>query len=360
MIGWWSHFHDLRVASTRLRGELVMRALRARGVAVQWFDPKRQNVLEALVVSKRHDAATLDVALSMQARGTRLIVDLCDNRFHYPSDNVELRQQAEHLKALLMRADGVVVSTHALKAVVQQECPQLRNLSVIGDPADDLSVVPVTLAQRLRAAIGLRRSSSQLRQLQVQEQVRLIWFGNHGGAYAEAGINDLLRIRDSLERCHRHSPLSLTIISNHRGKYLQNIAPFAIPTRYEEWHALTFDRILQLHDVAVIPITDNAFTRCKTDNRVATALLNGVAVIADEIPSYRPYAGAVMLNSWEELPQYLADGARRRAEVTAGQQLARALTDPERIAQQWEQALHAASVQLSHDAAPNRSIMRPL
>lgn len=336
MIGWWSHFDDLRVASVRLRGELVIRALRAQGLQAAWFDPQRADAFDVLVIGKRHDRATLETAARLQARGGRVLVDLCDNRFEYPANDLELQRQAQQLKELLARADHVVVSTHELSRVLQQECPQLQRVSVIGDLADDLSVVPVPAIQRLRSAVRLRRSLSNIRRLRAQGHVMLVWFGSHGGAYAESGMNDLLRVRDLLERCHRQTPLALTVISNHRKKYLQHIEPFAVPTRYEEWHAATFDRLLQAHDISLIPISDNAFTRCKTDNRIVTSLLKGLAVVADEIPSYRPYAGAIAFNRWEEqLPLYLSNPARRQADVAAGQVIAKQLTDAVEISRQW-------------------------
>lgn len=349
MIGWWSHFDDLRVASVRIRGELVMRALRASAVKAAWFDPRHPESFDTLVISKRHDAATLEIAQQFKRRGGRLIVDLCDNRFEYPATSAELEHQAQQLKQLISGADHVVTSTVELARVVRRECPQLTDLTIIGDVADDLGVIPVSPMQRMHAALRLRHSSVEIKQLRSRGYTMLIWFGHHGGAYAEAGMTDLLRIRTLLERCHRETPLALTVISNNREKYRQHIAPFALPTRYEEWHAASFDRLLQAHDISLIPVSDNAFTRCKTDNRVVTSLLNGLAVVADEIPSYRPYAAAIALNDWErQLCGYLENPMQRKAAVIVGQEIARKMTDATQIAQQWRQVFEWVNAKYSH------------
>ena len=75
---------------------------------------------------------------------------------------------------------------------------------------------------------------------------------------------------------------------------------------------------------------------CKTVNRLALALLLGVPVVADAIPSYeelRPYA---LLGEWAAgLWDYIEDRARRRREVRAGQRYLRSKYTPARVVSQW-------------------------
>ena len=341
-IGWWAASHDLRIASTRIRGELVMRALQANGTTAQWFDPQRRGAFDTLVIGKCHDAETLQLANDFQQQGGKVAVDLCDNRFEFPRDATELAQQAARLRQLLSMADHVVASTPTLAEVIRGHVTTVQQLSVIGDLADDLSVVPTRLRQSITARFSAWRILQRLQKLRRSGHTLLVWFGSHGGPYADAGMTDLLRIQTTLEQAHRESSLSLTVISNNEEKFRQHIQPFLIPTLYAAWNSANFDTLLQAHDISLIPINSNPFTICKTDNRVVTSLMNGLAVIADEIPSYTPYRSAIGLDGWNTcLQRYLGDAARRTADVTAGKVLASDMTDKNRIVRQW-QAVFAA------------------
>ncbi len=64
------------------------------------------------------------------------------------------------------------------------------------------------------------------------------------------------------------------------------------------WAYTTFSEALFLHEIAVIPITKNPFTLSKTANRVTTALVHNLQVIADEIPSYRNFGNYIYFNNW--------------------------------------------------------------
>jgi hypothetical protein len=341
-IGWWTHSRDLRIASTRIRAELVMRGLRAAGTSASWFEPDHAARFNTLVIGKRHDLQTIQLANAFQQQGGKVIVDLCDNRFEFPPDATELAQQAAQLRQLLNLANHVVASTPTLASIIRSQLPSLPHLSVIGDLADELSVAPTRLRQLIAAKFSGARTLAKLKQLRSSGHTLLVWFGSHGGPYAEAGMSDLLRIRAVLEQAHRAAPLALTVISNSEEKYLQHVKPFAIPTVYTAWNSANFDVLLQAHDISLIPINPNPFTVCKTDNRVVTSLLHGLAVVADEIPSYAPYRASIGLSDWHaDLQRYLTDAAGRAQDVATGKALAQELTDKDAIVAQW-QAVFAA------------------
>lgn len=323
-----------------------MRALRAAGTSAQWFDPQRSADFDILVIGKRHDAATIELAKVFQQRGGKVVVDLCDNRFQYPPAATELAQQAVQLSQLLAVADHVVASTATLAAVIREHAASLGALSVIGDLADDLSAVPTQFLQSITAKWQAQASLQRLRQLRKSGHSLLVWFGSHGGPYADAGMTDLLQLQPLLEQAHRQSPLALTVISNSEEKFRQHIKSFAIPTQYAAWHSATFDALLQAHDISVIPINRNPFTICKTDNRVVTSLLHSLAVVADEIPSYTPYRSAIGLGDWQpHLMRYLSDPGSRATDVAAGRALALNTTHEQRIVEQWQAVFAAAQSQ---------------
>ena len=114
------------------------------------------------------------------------------------------------------------------------------------------------------------------------------------------------------------SPVSLTVLSNSPDRFREVSAGWRVPVRYLPWRPTTFDAGLALHDVAVLPVSRNPFTECKSSNRVLTALWAGLAVVADGIPSYRDFADCVVLDDWELGLGRYASAEARRADVALG------------------------------------------
>jgi hypothetical protein len=340
MIGWWSSSTSLKVASTRLRGLLIMRALQGQGLAVEWFDRDRSARYEAVVLGKRYDDRTFDEAMRLQQRGCRIVADLCDNHFFNPSGLEDWAIRASQLRRLLDHADRVVASTPELADVIAKECPGAPRAAVIGDPPDDLRAVPRSIGGRARATARLAALRARLLAFRVQGRTGLVWFGNHGVPYADGGMLDLVKLRPRIEALARTRRVFLTVISNHRRKFEEHVAPWRVPTAYLEWDAASFPKALAAHDVALIPVNRNGFTWCKTDNRVVTALCHGLAVVADAIPSYEAYRGTIGLDDWDAgLERYIEDEALRSADVERGLRVALDRTDIGRIAAQWREVL---------------------
>lgn len=336
MIGWWSHVQDVRVASTRIRGELVMRGLRARGVAAEWFSPGDSQRYKTLVLGKRYDEETLDLTEKLQTMGVRVVLDLCDNRFVSRQQDSDLASSQARLKRAVRMADHVVASSPTLAEAIRNNCPDVRAVSVIGDLADDLSVIPIGLRDKLWAAWRASRSLRRLQELKNAGHLGLVWFGSHGGPYSDAGMPDLLKIRDDLERLHPKSRIFLSVVSNSLEKFSKITDGWAIPTLYFEWNPANFQKLLCAHEIALIPITESPFALCKTDNRVVTALNAGLAVAADVIPAYEPYRRALGLADWPSMLSRLAESeAERTRTVSAGLEIAAKLTSPEMLIGQW-------------------------
>lgn len=336
MIGWWLTGRNLRMASSRIRGELVLRRLRQAGLPVQWFDENRPAGYDTLVVGKRYDPASLATVTRLKQQGARIIVDLCDNHFCFPQDSSDLAEGAERLRQLLCMADHVVASTATLAGVIRQEYSGPASVSVIGDLADDLSIIPA--AWHERAAGQLRRSIAEARLNSIGRGGRLgiAWFGDKGRPYAESGMSNLLPIRETLEQINREQPIYLSIISNSKQRFSELIRPWRMPTLYFKWHPWSFETALRSHAIAVIPVSRNAFTECKTDNRVVTAFGAGLAVVTDPIPSYEPYREVIGFGNWDaNLRRYLGDAALRMQHAEEGRRIAARLNDPETITRAW-------------------------
>ena len=336
-IRWWPHTDDPQVASYRLRCLQIVDALKRQGLDAG-IHHERDVPPAVLVLSKRYDARSLDAAQALRTRaGTRLVLDLCDNHFHVDNSDPVLLQRASRLREAVCTVDQVVASSVALAEVVVAEGAPPDRITVIPD-ATEPPFEPRGLARwaQPRAEWRLARLHRALQRSGLPPARRLLWFGNHGSAGAEGGMADLLRIRDVLHEAHRQAPLSLTVISNHAGRFAELCAGWTLPAFYLPWHAHSFSRAARLHGAAVIPVGLNPFTRCKTNNRVATALLHGLNVIADAIPSYAEFAACAVLDDWPRgLGPYLDDAAQRAADIEAGRRLLAQRYSLDAVAASW-------------------------
>lgn len=336
-IGWKPVSTDERIASARIRCLQPLRTLRARGVAVELFDPQCADAYRVVVYSKRYDERSRREAETLRARGVKVVLDLCDNHFYVPNGSPTLARAAAELRAMVRAVDEVVASTDALAEVVRQEVPAGAPVTVIGDAVEaGLQGPPGHPLRRLRDRLRLARLRRALAASGLPRERRLVWFGVAGGPRGDYGMRDLLARRADVEAVARTHALSLTVVSNSREMFRRHIHPWNMPTFYLDWSAYTFDAALREHAVAVIPVTQTPFTRCKTNNRVATALSTGLAVVADSIPSYRPFAAAARLDDWEGgLRDYLSDPTRRAADVEAGRALLARDWSDDAIADRW-------------------------
>ena len=337
-IGWKPSSFDRKVASSRLRCLGPLSELQSRGYPVELFDPRHVDRYVAVVYSKIYDDSSYREAVDLRLRGIQIIFDLCDNHFYNPRNLHYWKEAGERLRRMMTLADGLVASTEALAEVMKRELPTERPIAVIGDPVEtEMETCP---APAWRRWLALRQSASVLSKVRVGEvhgRTPLVWFGNHGSPYAEGGMLDLQRIRRLLERLNRLYPISLTVISNSRWKYQLSISPWAMPTYYLAWHPATFLTALRAHVIAVIPISHNPFTLCKSNNRLALALSQGLAVVADRIPSYHAFLRACYLDDWEAgLQSYLSDPHLRGSHVALGNPLVNDEWTMPRIADKWQ------------------------
>jgi len=340
LIAWRPRVVDPAVASVRIRCLAPLRELARRGVAVELFDARRAARYAVVVYSKAYDERCRSEAAALKAAGTRIVFDLCDDHFHFPPGRPKLARRAEELRLALRAADAVVVSTDALAEVVRAETG-VAPAAVIDDAVEtELERPDRGPFARLGAWAAASAARRWLARRRAEGRTLLAWFGAWGGPYAASGVADLARIAEPLHAVARRHPIALTVISNRRAAWREAARGWELPTRYVEWDAGSAFALLRAHAIAVVPVTPSPFSRCKSANRVAQALALGLAVVADPIPAYAPFAGAIVLGGWEEgLERYLADPARRAADVESGRAIVRARCSIERIATQWQELL---------------------
>ena len=339
LVGWRPRTLDPSVASVRIRCLSPLATLRARGYPVELFRPDRAARYGAVVFSKAYDHRSCEAAKRLRDAGVRVALDLCDNHFYNPGGDPALTAAGVQLRRMIRQVDELIASTDALADVLRAEAPAETPVRVVGDGVEEGAGTPGGWLGRARLAWSVRALRAFHRRAGVAPERRLVWYGIQGGAQSQHGMRDLARIRPFCERLAEDGPVSLTVISNSRRTYEEHIRPWDLPTHYAAWGAHTFDALLAEHAVAVIPITSNPFTVCKSNNRVTTALRAGLAVVADSIPSYREFADAVVLDDWDGgLRRYLGDPSARARDVDRGREIIAERWSQARVAAQWESA----------------------
>jgi hypothetical protein len=332
------------VASARIRCMNPLGELQRRGFPVELFRPDHASSYQVVVYSKLYDEASYKEAQQLRAQGVRVVVDLCDNHFYNPGGVPELTRAGLELRRMLRLADHLIASTPELAAVMATEVDGNPPVTVIGDAVEE-TIQGVERPSLLRWVHRgrLRRLLTRLqRERAAGVEASLVWFGIHGGPHHEHGMADLQRIRPILEAIHRQHRLQLTVISNSRSKFASLIAPWSLPTHYLEWSPTTFLDALRAHDIALIPVTQNPFTTCKSNNRLATALSMGLAVVADAIPSYREFGETCRLDDWHQgLLEYVTDPDLRLRHAAGGRQYVLRKYSLSRIADDWERLFSA-------------------
>ena len=186
---------------------------------------------------------------------------------------------------------------------------------------------PVTgVATRLATSVAARRR-------------QILWFGAAGSYDLPFGMRDLGRaLRDHPDVLPCNS--RLVVCSNARDVFEREVAATGVVASYRTWRRRTFSFVARRADVALLPISVNPYTVGKTSNRIATALLHGLPVVTDRLPSYAPFDPYVIYGTYREgLEAYLADRELARMHVAGGSVVARELYAPERITWQWRRAI---------------------
>jgi hypothetical protein len=338
VIGWKPKSSDPRVASTRIRCLNPLRELNARGYPVELFNAQRSDGYRAVVYSKLYGEAEVQEATRLKNSGARIIFDLCDNHFHSPGNGAFEEHARTQIRRMMSIADHLVASTAALAEVMRTESGTSRDVEVIGDAVEaTIDAAQQGAASHVLSRFDLGRLRHWLQAGKARNRTHLVWYGVHGGPNAPHGMLDLLGIRAVLESANRTHGVSLTVISNSRWKYLKTIRALDLPTFYMPWRPESFIEALRLHNLAVLPVSDNPFTRCKSNNRLALALSSGLPVVADSIPSYLEFANMCSLDDWQNgLTRYIESRDLREQHVREGQAMIVRRWSLTKIATDWQ------------------------
>lgn len=354
-------------AGVRLRCLMPSRELRRSGLASRVLDPAAPSpalpsggvlVVQAkwLLDAGSPGALRARTAQLAQARerGARLVLDSFDNYFLNESGDPTRAELLVAYREALPLFGLFTVSSPGLKPLLEAELPpDLRTAApvrVVGDPVEtpaaarDFESLPHRLhpgrwSGHWRAWRELREHRAQRRQAR-----QLMWFGNHGSAYATGGMAELERLLPLLEAASRRQPLRLTVVSNSEQRYRELLGRVAFPHRYRPWDRLHFLSLLGEQDLVLLPARMTAFTMAKSNNRMLLALAQGVPVMADPLPDYQPWRAFCALDEWDRLAEHLVDLAPLAARARAAMPAIERDYSTRAIAAQWREALQAPAV----------------
>lgn len=350
VIGWKPVVNNFSIPSARIRCLNIIRNFQSDTVALEVFNECHfADRYDAVIFSKNYSEESLQEAQALKQKGKKVVFDIFDNRFFDPDGSAERKDAERRLKEMFRLADYITTSTDFLKATLSPYVPG-REITVIEEALED-TLHTSQESQANLAAAYLRLAFYKVRLALSGARTRLIWFGTSGDSsiIKSGGMSDILKLKPLLSSAEFRGKVTLTVCSNGEKSYRELFSDWPIPTLFVKWHPATFYRVLKCSHVALIPVTPNPLTICKSNNRVVTALYNGLAVIADEIPSYAEFGDCIALNDWEGgLRRFVGNEAARRECVEKGRAIIARKYTPRIIADKWRDYLTAV---LRGDAA---------
>lgn len=406
-VGWKIASTSFEIASLRYRALYPALALSEQEIESRIFHfaaEEQLQDLDVLVIVKSFKSEDLLLAQRAAEKGVRVVFDLCDNIFINAYGGKAKNQILDTFLAIAEYVDAVIVTTQPLADAVQVVLPhvdvyvipdaiegqamlvsarQLLENTTRQDSALQRKVLLKAIKYDLLCLVykgprvykkiakswlgGIRKISRGwiktgfrlLKKIRVhffpQEKYTpsshkhlIVWFGNHGAPHANFGMLDLLIIKDALETAAKEFDVELVVVSNHYEKYLENIAPLSIPSRYLPWSPEQVNRCLDSASLVVVPNSLDAFSLCKSANRTLLALQHGIPVVATATPGLEPLAQYVHLGDpTDGIRKYLNDTDAGKKQAQAGAKYAKELFGLTSIGKQWAESFETVAAKPS-------------
>lgn len=357
-LGWYLLVSDVESASVRYRCYHFARLLDrefdnlffTQSQAVK--DSIRE--LDAIVIVKRLDRSTIELAALARHWGKPLFVDLCDDLANprYPTREDPYLAMTS-LLAMASALQGIIVPSAAMaeriEGYLRDNGSSAPPCHVIPDIAETRQLYRATerfVSKGVGRSIPLMPSGPwPTTSNSVKGTARkLVWFGNYGSQHSNFGIFTLKSRLRPLREFHQQHPIQLVIISNNVHIYEALVAGCGFPTRYVPWSPTAVYDELASADAALLTMGSDEFCSVKSSNRIIQALAADVPVITDKSSALAEFEDVVFTGNFR---QNLEDclGPMRDNVVPARQAQAAALLlryAPERLADIWSGLLKRA------------------
>lgn len=260
---------------------------------------------DVVITSKMHHGQVFAALLAYRdVYGYKLVVDTDDAADVTPKYNQSFADYhpgagvSRIVKAELRHADLVTTSTQIL-------ADRVRELN------GNVVVVPNVVDPRLHAKVVGRTKESR-----HASDIRIYW-GGGGGHY-----DDLLVVKKALLRIFAKYPKVKLVFSNFIPDWAADLPPFRVfMIRFAHFNA--YPKVLKwlCADVALAPLVDNEFNRCKSHVKYLDYAMAGIPGVYQDLAPYETVEDgvtglkAVSENDWYEAIATLIEGADLRRSI---------------------------------------------
>lgn len=332
-IAWHAKSFDPRMASVRLRLLEPMAYLKAQGLPIEAYDKARgPEGYSAILFSKSFSLEAVAIAERARDAGRAVLFDICDNLFAGKARH-DREERIARARRMMCLATQIVFSTATLAEQMLAQMPEAAGKARVIPDALEIAPLHPTSTTGLKEVATLQRFLAR-----HEGALHCVWFGKSQGQLA--GFAHIDAAAAELRRFAALRPVTLTIISNARWRYWLAAPRWGVRSHYMQWRLDSFGAALAAHDVAIIPIERNGYTLGKTINRPATAVVAGLGVIADAIPSYEELRPYIVLDDWRDgLNRYAFEREAEDALLAEARAHLEARYSREAVGRQWEMAI---------------------
>ena len=204
------------------------------------------------------------------------------------------------------------------------------------------------IPDKIRRFISILRSAYQsfisifyTNNKSIKNSKILLWFGNHGGDYANFGMLDLLNIQKDLEAVAKEFNVRLVVVSNNRDKFEKHISKFDMCTEYYEWSIDLLNERLKEASVVLLPNSLDPFSECKSPNRAVIAISAGIPVVATKTKALAPFVDYVNFDDfYNGICECLLDSKKINVDIQKRSKFINKKFGIEVIKEQWLDAIN--------------------
>lgn len=322
----WLPFGTEKSASARLRAFIPAAVLRSKGWDADVFSEADYAKTDVVVFQKRYTTEDLELANRLKQSGKKVVFDLCDNHSYNPDNSEAIAERTVRLNQMFALADAVTLSSKELGKYVDH-----KNVSFIDDATEPSDRNPLK-----QLYYNLFRSTN------TPGKKSIVWFGASGSTSPPFGLIDLGKIIPVLNKVNEKEPIRLNVFSDSREEFKKYTSGATFEAVYYPWQKASFPYFFSQHALCVLPISRNAFTDCKTSNRIILALQLKVPVITERIPSYEDFDEFLFYNDWEKNITDILSGSNKdlvKSKLKNGLAYVNAHYNDQHVYKQWSDFL---------------------